>query len=84
MTHEAAGGLLHPRELRIAMHEMTRPEIRSRPVRMAIVRKGAHHLLGVGPSKRQPIFALDLLPTENHARTGSVPLDGGDLNVILV
>lgn len=40
--------------------------------------------LGIGPSKRQPLFALDLLPTENHPRTGTVPLDGGDLGVVPV
>jgi len=41
-----------------------------------------HTSLGVRPSTRQPLFALELLPTENHARTGTVPVDGGDLAVI--
>jgi len=42
------------------------------------------NVLGGGPSKRQPFFALDLLHTENHARTGTVPLDGGHLGVVPV
>ena len=61
MTHEATRRLLHPRELRIAVHEKTSPDSR---VRVAILRKERHeHVLGLGPSKRQPLFALHLLPT---------------------
>ena len=53
---------------------------------MAIVvrRKYHEHVLGFGPSERQPVFALDLLPTKDHTRTGTVPLDGGDLVVVSV
>ena len=40
-------------------------------------------VLGLGPHKRQPLLALHFLPTENHPRTGTVPLDGGDLDVVL-
>ena len=80
MTHEATRRLLHPGELRIAVHEKTSPDSR---VRVTILRKERHeHVLGLGPSKRQPLFALHLLPPQNHARTGVVPLDGGDLGVI--
>jgi hypothetical protein len=51
-------------------------------VRVGSVREEQVHVLGVGPSTRQPLFALDLLPTENHARTGTVPVDGGNLGVV--
>ena len=30
----------------------------------------------------QPLFALDLLPTENHARTATDPVDDGDIAVV--
>ena len=40
------------------------------------------NVLGVRTSTRQPFFALDLFPTENHARTGTVPVDRGDLGAV--
>jgi hypothetical protein len=43
---------------------------------------GHRHVLGVRPSTLQPLFALQLLPTENHTRTRAVPVDGGHLRVI--
>ena len=46
--------------------------------------KEYEHLLGFGPSTRQPLFALEFIPTESHARTGPVPVDGGHLGIVLV
>ena len=43
---------------------------------------GNGHVLVLGPSEGQPRLALDFLTTENHARTATVPLDGGDLDVV--
>ena len=40
------------------------------------------YVLGVRPCIRQPIFALDRLPTENHAWTNAVPIDGGDFAAV--
>ena len=48
------------------------------------MRKELENILGVGPSTRQPIFALDLLAPEDHARTGTVPVYGSDLGVVLL
>ena len=48
------------------------------------MRKEYEHVLSFGPRKRQPLFALELIPTENHARTGAVPVDGGHLSIVLV
>ena len=40
-------------------------------------------VLGLGSRERQPFFALHFLPTEDHPRTGTVPLDGGNLDIVL-
>ena len=56
-----------------------------RPVltqKVSSVQKGHEHVLGIRPSRRQPLFALELLPTENHTWTGAVPVDGGHLGVV--
>jgi hypothetical protein len=53
-------------------------------LRMASVQKRHEHVLGDGPSALQPLFALELLPTENHTRTMAVPIDGGRLGIVLV
>ena len=50
--------------------------------KVSSVQKGHEYVLGVRPSRRQPLFALELLPTENHTRTGAVPVDGGHLGVV--
>ena len=42
------------------------------------------YALGFGPSTRQPLFALEFIPTENHAWTGPVPVDGGPLGIVFV
>jgi hypothetical protein len=39
-------------------------------------------VLVLGSSERQPPLALDFISTKNHARTGTVPLDGGNLDVV--
>ena len=51
-------------------------------LRVGSVWKEYEHVLGVGPSPRQPLFTLHLLPTENHARTRPVPIDGGHLGIV--
>ena len=38
--------------------------------------------LSVGPNTRQPLFALDLLPTEYHAWTRTVPVDGSSFGPV--
>ena len=43
---------------------------------------GNRDVLGVRPSTLQPVFTLQLPPTENHTRTGAVPVDGGHLGVV--
>ena len=40
-------------------------------------------VLGPGPCERQPIFALHFLPTQKHPRTGTVPIDGGNFDIVL-
>jgi len=50
---------------------------------MTKTRKRSVIVLGLGPRERQPIFALHFLPTKNHPRTGTVPLDGGNLDIVL-
>ena len=51
-------------------------------LRMGSVQKEYEHVLGVGPSTRKPLFTLHLLPTENHTRTGAIPVDGGHLSIV--
>ena len=51
---------------------------------MENVWKEYEHVLSLGRSTRQPLVALDLIPTENHARTGAVPVDGGHLSIVHV
>ena len=41
-------------------------------------------VLGVMPDIRQPLLALDLLPTEDHAWTRMVPVDGGGFAAVLL
>lgn len=48
------------------------------------MQKEQENVLGVRPSTWQPLFALEFLPTENHARTRTVPVNGGDLAAILL
>ena len=48
------------------------------------MRKVREHVLGFGPRTRQPLFALELIPTENHARTRAIPVDGGHLGIVFV
>jgi hypothetical protein len=43
---------------------------------------GSGHVLVLRPRERQPRLALYFLTTENHPRTGTVPLDGGNLDVV--
>jgi hypothetical protein len=74
--------LLHPLELRIAVREHTRPASYPVTSQSGSVRKEEEHVLSVRSSTWQPLFALDLLPTENHARAGTVPVDGSDLAVV--
>ena len=50
--------------------------------KVSSVQKGHEHVLGVRPSRRQPLFALELLPTENHARTRAVPVNGSHFSVV--
>ena len=38
--------------------------------------------LSAGPNTGQPLFALHLLPTEYHARTGTVPVDHSGLGTV--
>ena len=46
--------------------------------------KEYEHLLGFGPSTRQPLFALEFIPTKNHARIRAIPVDGGHLSIVFV
>jgi hypothetical protein len=39
-------------------------------------------ILVLRPSERQPHLALHFLTTENHARTGTVTVDGGNPDVV--
>ena len=48
------------------------------------VHKEQEHVFDVRPNVRQPLFALDLLPTENHAWTRMVPVDGGGFAAVLL
>jgi hypothetical protein len=50
---------------------------------MGGTRKRSALVLGLGPRERQPFLALHFLPTKNHPRTGSVPLDGGNFDIVL-
>ena len=50
--------------------------------KVSSVQKGHEHVLGVRPSRRKPLFALELLSTENHARTRAVPVNGSHFSVV--
>ena len=55
----------------------------ARPDHVQILfRMTLREVLVLGSSERQPPLALDFLTTKNHARTGAVPLDGSNLDVV--
>jgi len=40
-------------------------------------------VLSLRRHERQPLLALHLLPMKHHPRTGAVPLDAGNLDIVL-
>ena len=48
------------------------------------MRKVHEHVLGFGPRTRQPLFALEFVPTVNHARTRAIPVNDGHLGIVFV
>ena len=65
------------------MCEYTRPgSVMVRFKIFAFTKMGAL-LLGLESRERQPLLALHLLPMKNHSGIGTVPLDRGNLDIVL-
>jgi hypothetical protein len=73
---------LHPSKLCIAVCEYARPGQDHVGSRLGITPRRSGNVLVIRPGEPQPLFAFHFLMTEHHSRTVTVPIDGGDLDVV--